>query len=276
VIFGDEIVGLEEHADGVQVAFKHASERLFDLVIGADGLHSQVRRLAFGSQERFEKQLGYLVAAFEVSGYRPRDKDVYVLHGEPGRMFGRFALHDDRTLFLFVFTADSNATSALCDIEAQRTLLRTRYGGGNFECARAVGELDVQRLYFDRISQIRMERWSQGRIALIGDAAFCVSLAAGQGAALAMTAAYVLAAELVGSGGAHTEAFERYERLLRPFITAKQRSAERLVCAFAPRTRWGLFFRNQAIRACAVPGLAKLSFGRDIVDALKLPDYRWP
>lgn len=277
VMFGDEIEGLEEHADGVQVQFKHAGERRFDLVVGADGLHSQVRRLAFGPQERFEKQLGYLVAALEVRGYRPRDEDVYVIHGEPGRMFGRFALHEDRTLFLFVFAADLDAAFALSDVAAQKALLRERYGAGKWECARILGELDsVQEMYFDRVSQIRMERWSRGRIALIGDAAFCVSFTAGQGSALAMTGAYVLAGELAKAGAAHADAFDRYEKLLRPFIAAKQHSAERLAAAFAPRTRWGLFLRNQVIRACAIPGLAKLSFGRDIVDSLQLPDYRWP
>ena len=99
VIFGDEILGLQQHADRVQVQFKHGNERSFDLVIGADGLHSSVRRLVFGSQDRFEKQLGYIVAAFEVRGYRPRDEDVYVIHSEPGPMLGRFALRDGRTLF---------------------------------------------------------------------------------------------------------------------------------------------------------------------------------
>ena len=108
IIFGDAIVDLREHADHVEVKFKHAADRRFDLVIGADGLHSNVRRLVFGSQNRFEKQLGYLVAAFEVRGYRPRNEDVYLMHNEPRRMVGRFALHDDRTLFLFVFVADAD------------------------------------------------------------------------------------------------------------------------------------------------------------------------
>jgi 2-polyprenyl-6-methoxyphenol hydroxylase-like FAD-dependent oxidoreductase len=90
VIFDDEIVVLQEQADSVQARFKHAGERRFDLVIGADGLHSDVRTLAFGPQHQFEKQLGYVVAAFEVHGYRPRDEDVYVMYGQPGRMLGRF------------------------------------------------------------------------------------------------------------------------------------------------------------------------------------------
>ena len=91
-----------EDADSMMVHFRRDGERRFDLVIGADGLHSNVRRLAFGPQDRFERQLGYVVAAFEVDGYRPRDEDVYVVFCEPGRMLARFALHDDRTLFLFV------------------------------------------------------------------------------------------------------------------------------------------------------------------------------
>jgi len=99
VIFGNEIVGFQEQPDCVRVQLKHSGERRFDLVIGADGLHSEVRKLAFGPQHQFEKQLGYVVAAFEVRGYRPRDEDVYLMHGRPGRMLGRFTLHDDRTLF---------------------------------------------------------------------------------------------------------------------------------------------------------------------------------
>src|SRR5262249_28058441 len=104
-IFGDEILALHEEPDHVRVRFKKGDERRFDLVVGADGLHSAVRRLAFGPQERFEKQLGYVVAAFEVAGYRPRDENVYVMYGTPGRMLGRVGLRDDRTLFLFVFAA---------------------------------------------------------------------------------------------------------------------------------------------------------------------------
>ncbi len=276
-IFGDEIVGLQEHADCVQVQFKRASERRFDLVIGADGLHSNVRRLAFGPQDRFEKQLGYIVAAFEVRGYRPRDEDVYVIYSEPRRMLGRFALHDDRTLFLFVFVASVDALPAMLDLPAQRALLRERFGEGKWECPRILRELDrTQDLYFDRVSQIRMESWWRGRVALAGDAAFCVSLMAGQGSALAMTSAYVLAGELAKSDGRHEEAFGKYEGLLRAYIASKQQGATRFAAAFAPKTPWGLFLRNQVIKAFAMPGLARVAFGRDIIDTVQLPDYRWP
>ena len=277
VIFDEEIIGLQACADHMGVQFRHAGERRFDLVIGADGLHSNVRRLVFGPQDRFEKQLGYVVAAFEVRGYRPRHEDVYVIYGQPSRMLGRFALHDDRTLFLFVFTADIDPLGPMLDLPAQKAMLRGKFGDGKWECQHILEALDrTQDLYFDRVSQIKMKSWSKGRVALIGDAAFCVSLMAGQGSALAMTAAYVLAGELGKAGGRHEEAFGNYERLLRAYIGSKQKVAERFASTFAPKTRWGLFLRNQVIKAFAIPGLARLAFGRDLIDSLQLPDYRWP
>jgi 2-polyprenyl-6-methoxyphenol hydroxylase-like FAD-dependent oxidoreductase len=276
VIFGDEIIDLEQQTDQVDVRFKHAAARSFDLVIGADGLHSGIRKIAFGPQERFEKQLGYLVAAFEVAGYRPRDENVYVIHSRPGRMLGRIALRDDRTLFLFVFASEIECMSATSDLQAQKTKLRETFGGGDWEYAKIFDALDgAQDLYFDRVSQIKMPSWSNGRVALVGDAAFCVSLMAGQGSALAMTAAYVLAGELSKADGRHIEAFANYEALLRNYIAAKQRGAERFSAAFAPRTRWGLRFRNAVINVCAIPGLARYAFGRDIADTLQLPSYEW-
>jgi len=274
VIFGDEIIALRECAEGVQVQFRHSTARRFDLVIGADGQHSRVRTLVFGPEDRFEKQLGYIAAAFEVRGYRPRDEHVYIIYGEPGRMIGRFALHDDRTLFLFVFAHTIDPVAPFPDLQKQKAMLRETFGEAKFECSRILRELDrTEDLYFDRVSQIRMDRWARGRVALVGDAAFCVSLMAGQGSALAITAAYVLAGELARSRGLHELAFDNYERFLRDFIDAKQRGAARFAAAFAPRTRLGLFMRNQLINAFAIPGLARFSFGRDIVDTLRLTDY---
>jgi 2-polyprenyl-6-methoxyphenol hydroxylase-like FAD-dependent oxidoreductase len=133
----------------------------------------------------------------------------------------------------------------------------------------------TDELYFDSVSQIRMQNWSRGRVALVGDAAFCVSLLAGQGSALAMIAAYVLAGELGASQGRYQQAFASYEARLRSYIGNKQCGAERFAGAFAPRTRAGLYFRNMVIRAFAIPGLARLAVGRDIADRIALPDYRW-
>ena len=195
----------------------------------------------------------------------------------PGRMLGRVTLHDDRTLFLFVFTADIGERLAAPDLPAQKALLRERFGGDAWECPRVLEELNrANEIYLDRVSQIRMPLWSRGRVALVGDAAFCVSLVAGQGSALAMTSAYVLAGELAKARGDYAPAFAAYEKLLREYINTKQQGAQRFASAFAPKTQWGLLFRNLVIRASGIPGLARFTFGRDIIDTLKLPDYRWP
>ena len=175
-----------------------------------------------------------------------------------------------------MFEAGASDPPAHLALSAQKAVLREAYAEGQWECRRILDELDGARdLYFDQVSQIKMASWSRGRIGLIGDAVFCVSLAAGQGAALAMTAAYVLAGELARAGGRHEEAFAEYEKLLRAYIDSKQRGAERFSVALAPGTRTGLFLRNQVIKAAAIPGLARLTFGADIIDRLKLPDYRW-
>nr|WIE89571.1 FAD-binding domain [Mesorhizobium sp. WSM4875] len=275
VLFDNEIIDLDQQADGVHVRLKDGGERAFDLVIGADGLHSGVRRLAFGPQDQFEKKLGYAVAAFEVEGYRPRDEDVYLMYGQPGRMLGRFTMHGNRTLFLFVFAVDRDPLPTA--LLQQKAMLRERYGDGRWECPRILEELDRAReLYFDNVSQIMMNTWSRGRVALTGDAAFCVSLLAGQGSALAMISAYVLAGELLKADGRHQEAFLSYEALLRDYIRTKQQGAKRFASALAPRTQFGLLFRNWVTKAFAVPGLARLAIGKEITDTLQLPDYGWP
>ncbi|TPJ30255.1 FAD-binding domain [Mesorhizobium sp. B2-7-2] len=274
IMFGNEIVGLEEKSDSVRVQLKRGGERDYALVIGADGLHSDVRRLAFGARQQFEKKLGYAVAAFEVEGYRPRDEDVYLMYGLPGRMLGRFTLHGNRTLFLFVFTVEESPLPTALDL--QKEMLRKKYADGGWECPRILEELShTDELYFDSVSQIRMSRWSKGRVVLTGDAAFCVSLLAGQGSALAMISAYILAGELLKADGRHEEAFSSYEALLRNYIRAKQQGAARFASALAPRTQLGLVFRNLVTNAFALPGLARLVIGKEITDAVQLPDYHW-
>jgi 2-polyprenyl-6-methoxyphenol hydroxylase-like FAD-dependent oxidoreductase len=190
-------------------------------------------------------------------------------------MVGRFTLRGDRTLFLFVFAARDASLPPSPD--RQKAMLRDIYGREGWECPAILAALErSEDFYLDTVSQIRMPAWSRGRVALVGDAAFCVSLLAGQGSALAMISAYVLAGELMVAQGRYQEAFGRYEMLLRSYIARKQRGAERFAGVFAPKTRAGLSFRNWVIRAFAVPGLAKLAVGRDIADAVQLPDYSWP
>ena len=273
IVFGDSIAGLRETGGEVHVQFEHGAERRFDLVIGADGLHSRVRKLVFGPQDRYEKDLGYRVAAFETTGYQRRDELVYIVHSAPGRQVGRLALHDGQTLFLFIFASGSEPEAHR--VAAQKAMLRKAFQGDGWELPRILTALDTcDDLYFDRVSQIRMAAWSRGRIALVGDAAFCVSLLAGQGSALAMTAAYVLAGELATLQHQPQEAFRRYEERLRPFIDRKQRAAERFASAFVPRTQLGIFFRNQVMKSFRIPAVARIAIGRDIRDdQFELPRY---
>ncbi|MGH6863376.1 MAG: FAD-dependent monooxygenase [Methylocella sp.] len=272
-IFDDSVVGIEDTGDGVDVVFERAAPRRFDLVIGADGLHSAVRELVFGSQNQFEKYLGYTVAAFEIEGYGSRDERVYVSHCVPGKQVSRFAMRDDRTLFLFVFAADSVQHAAADDTTRHKAILREEFDDAGWECPKILAALDAcGDVYFDRVSQIQMDGWSRGRVALIGDAAFCPSLLAGQGAALAMISAYVIAGELSKSEGRPQVAFPRYEQVMRPFMAAKQAAAQQFAGSFAPKTRMGLFLRNQITKAFALPFVANLAFG-NLLDRIDLPDY---
>lgn len=274
LLFGDGIAALADHGGGVDVTLASGRRRRFDLVVGADGLHSQVRRLAFGPEQRFERHLGYAVAAFEAQGYRPRDPDKYVMYSEPGRMLGRFTLHGDRSLFLFLFAFEGALPAGTAD---QQALVCALYRRGGWETGQILERLQAtEELYLDRVSQIVAPAWSHGHIALVGDAAFCVSLLAGQGSALAIVAAHVLAGELSRADGSIEEGLARYERLLRPHIATKQAGADRFAGALAPRTPAGLWFRNLVIRCLDLPGVARLVAGREIIDRLALPDYAPP
>ena len=276
-IFGDSVSRIEQSDRSVHVVFESGLERDFDLLVGADGLHSSVREIVFGPQARFEKFLGYKAAALEVDGYRPRDELEYVLFTEVGQQIARFSMRGDRTMFLFTF-ADPEASDADAgDIHAQRELLRRRFGKSGWECPQILERLDGCDLYFDRVSQIQMDSreglWASGRVILLGDAAFCVSLLAGQGSALAMLAAYILAGELHRASGDYRRAFAQYRGRFEPFIRKKQKSALRMAGMFAPKSRFALFIRNQVMNLMAVPWIAELAIGRDLADHIDVPNY---
>jgi len=273
-LFGDSISTIREDENGVEVAFDHAAPRKFDLVVGADGLHSQVRRIVFGADSNFEFSLGYHVAAFEVEGYRPRDELVYLGHNLPGRQISRLSMREDKTLFLLVFRDEYLSGPEPASDGERKAALTQIFSGAGWEWERIRALLPtVSNLYFDHVSQIRMDRWTKGRTALIGDAAACVSLLAGEGTGLAMTEAYILAGELRHSGNNFAPAFKRYEERLMPFLKRKQQAAVAFAPAFFPKTSAGIAFRNLVTRLLSIPAVAEFFIGRNVRDDFTIPDY---
>ena len=272
IIFGDSIAALHEHDAGVGVEFEHHPPARYDLVIGADGLHSTVRSLAFGPEKSYLKFLQYYTAAFTASRYPLRDHGVYVSYAVPGRQIARYALRDDRSAFFFIFAADRPLDLPPHDVAAHRRVLHEMFAGAGWELPEILAAMDrADDLYFDAVAQTRLPQWSRGRVALVGDAAYCPSLLAGQGSAFAMAGAHVLAHALQAARGDHRTAFADYERRFRPFVDAKQISAERFGGWFAPRTGPALAMRNLATRALNIPWLGGWLLGRSLGDRFELP-----
>jgi 2-polyprenyl-6-methoxyphenol hydroxylase-like FAD-dependent oxidoreductase len=273
-LFGESVSAITQDDSGVRMTLEHGQSRLFDLVIGAGGIHSPVRGLVFGPESRFETDLGYRVAAFEADGYQPRDELVYLAYSVPGKMVARFAMRGEKTLFLFVFTTDHMSGPEPQNLPEVKTTLCQVFGHAGWECPEILRKLGgASEVYFDRVSQIVMDHWSKGRVGLIGDAAAAVSLLAGEGAGLAMVQAYVLAGELSSMGADHREAFRRYERQLRPIVEARQRSARAFASMFAPKTSLGLWTRNQASKLLNIPRVADWVIRREFRDDIALPEY---
>ena len=269
-IFGDTVESLSDEDAGVTVKFASGAERDYDLVIGADGLHSRVRQLVFGPEEDYERYLGIVVAVFDVVGYEPRDELMAVTHTAVGMQALRFALRDGSTMICLTFRHDGELP--LDDTDAQMRLVRERLSGEGWEVPAMLAGMERARTFFiDRVSQIRMPMWSKGRVALVGDAAASPSLLAGQGSALAMIESYVLAAALHEAGEDHEEAFGNYEHRLRRFVEMKQDAATGMGAAFAPRNGFQVWTRNTLIRLMGVPVVARLALGRSFLDPIELP-----
>lgn len=270
-IFGDSIESIQQQPDGVNVTFAHSAPRHFDLVIGTDGLHSRVRAAIFGEEKQFEYALGYWTASFTVDSYPHRDEGCsYLSYCAPGCQVVRYSLREGRTAFFFVFTAPSADLPQTAD--QQKEVLRHIYRDAGWECREILDAMESSNdLYLDSVSQVRMDRWSQGRVALVGDACFCPSLLAGQGSAFAMAGAYLIASELYKAAGDYDRAYAQYQAGFKPFVESKQKGAIRLGGWFAPRTRFGIHMRNLITNVMNAPGLsvwlAKSLFG----DRFQLP-----
>jgi 2-polyprenyl-6-methoxyphenol hydroxylase-like FAD-dependent oxidoreductase len=273
-VFGDSVSAIHQDGARVRLEFENSAAREVDLVIGADGLHSRVRELAFGPQSQFEYALGGHVASWEVRGYRPREEGAYIAYSAPGRYIARCPLHEDRMLF-FVLVRNEHLGGAVPQSHDPRvaTLHRALAGQG-WECDAILATLaQTETVYFDSISQIRMDRWVDGRVALIGDAASCPSLIAGEGAGLALTQAYVLAGELHRHAGDPSIGLTQYQARLQSLIAHKQKLAEGFVASFVPKSRLGVRLRDYATLLMRLPLFPELLMGRYFKKGMALPEY---
>ncbi len=202
-IFGDSVTGLEQDGDGVHVTFTRTSPRTFALVIGADGVHSGIRRLAFGPEEQFTHGLGLYVSIFTVPNFAGLDQ-AGLLYSVPGKTAGIFAAGDPgRAIAQLYFTAPGLPCQPRGDARQEQQAVAGQFGGLGWHVPRLLAEMPAAAdFYFDTTSQIRMDTWSAGRVALIGDAGYAAG-PGGNGTGTAVVAAYILAGELAAAPGDH-------------------------------------------------------------------------
>ncbi|NYI07719.1 FAD-dependent monooxygenase [Allostreptomyces psammosilenae] len=271
-LFGDSITRLTETPSGVRVDFRHAATREFDLVIGADGLHSQVRRLAFGPEEEYVRHLGYYAATWGLPNHLGLSGGS-LGYNAPGRFASVGVDHraPDRAGAFFVFAAP-RLDYDRHDVRQQKQLITDAFAGLGWEVPGLLESLHhAPDLYFDSISRADVASWSTGRIALVGDAA-CGATIGGMGTGTAVVAAYVLAGELARAGGDHRTAFRHYEDRLRDYARGCQKGGDRTGTFLAPRTALGIRLRNGLMSRRAVLNWM-IREGKK-VSGLALPDYQ--
>jgi 2-polyprenyl-6-methoxyphenol hydroxylase-like FAD-dependent oxidoreductase len=223
-VFGDRIAELTQDPDGVDVAFAGGDRRRFDLVVGADGLHSALRAMVFGPRERFVRHLGLVLAFYSVPNEFGLDRWLIEYQDrESGRSALLRPIQDaTRAMAMFSFPAAAFDVDHR-DVPAQKRLLRDRMAGLGWSTPRLLAQLDdTPDFYLDQVAQVVMDRWSSGRVALLGDAAFSSSPMSGQGTGLALVGAYLLAGELAAAGWDPEAGFARYEEQMRSFVEANQ------------------------------------------------------
>ncbi|HEY4216686.1 MAG TPA: FAD-dependent monooxygenase [Gemmatimonadaceae bacterium] len=253
--FGDWITSIKETNSGVRVTFAHGEPREFDLVIGADGLHSTVRALTFGTESQFVRHLGYYVAI--ASFDNSNSVDIGTAHGSlysvPGRTAGFVRVGEEaRAIFYF---ASRPLSYDRHDAAEQKRIVAEAFAGMGWKTPHLVDAMQsATDFYFDAISEVRMPTLAAGRAALVGDAGYGGTIG-GMGTGLAVVGAYVLAGELAAANGDCVTAFARYEDRIRDYAKRCQSGARTVGSFMAPRTRIGIAVRNASLRlAYALPG----------------------
>jgi 2-polyprenyl-6-methoxyphenol hydroxylase-like FAD-dependent oxidoreductase len=273
--FGVRITALDDDGQRVDVTFSDGSSRSYDLVIGADGLHSGVRRLVFGAEERYVTQLGQCFGFFDVENRLPLDH-CGMAHIDSGRTVALQGIDPDQPARASFFLTDPHLEFDYRDTEGNKRLFAQRYAGMGWEVPHLLdGLADAGEVYFDSIAQVHLGSYARGRICLTGDAAWCASPRSGMGTTLAMVGAYVLAHELRTAGDDYPAAFDRYQRLMAPYVARCQKLA--IDALRAERFSSGRLapLRNIALRMLRIPVVSKLVARQSLAVArsFTLPTY---
>lgn len=247
-LFDDSIAALTQDESGVDVLFDSGTTRRFDLVIGADGLHSNVRRLAFGAESSYLHDLGYYASVCTVENHLGLDHTGRILN-VPGKTVGTYSARGNTEAKALFYFASSDLTYDRRDVAAQKAIVEKQFAGLGWEVPTLLeGLRNAPDFYFDSISQIKLDTYSRGRVALVGDAGYCASPLSGMGTSLAIVGAYVLAGELHAAGGDHTRAFAAYDVRMKGFVEACQQQAIDGARWFIPASRWFLKVRDLTYR----------------------------
>ncbi|MFH9038206.1 FAD-dependent monooxygenase [Streptomyces sp. NPDC017966] len=268
-LFNDSIDTLDQTGHGVDVTFRGGGRRTFDMVFGADGMHSRTRETLFGPEEQFHHYLGYCFAVFTMRNTFGLSHET-VMWNAPGRAAALYAVEDDDEVHAFLnFAQPEPPFGAFRDPESQRDLVATVFADAGWEVPGMLTAMrDADDVFFDAVGQIRMPRWSSGRVALVGDAAYAPSFLTGQGTSLALVGAYMLAGSLADRD--HTAGFAAYEHDTRNFVTVNQALVGKGGATLFPATPQALEERNSRLRGLgAIPSAE----GRPAHSALTLPEF---
>lgn len=267
-LFNDSIDTLDQSGHGVDVTFRGGSRRTFDMVVGADGLHSRTREFLFGPEEQFHRYLGYCFAGFTMRNTFGLSHET-VMWNTPGRAAALYAVGDNDEVHAFLnFAYPEPPYDAFRNPQAQRDLVASVFADAGWKVPGMLAAMrDADDLFFDAVSQIRMPRWSSGRVALVGDAAYAPSFLTGQGSSLALVGAYMLATSLADRD--HAAGFAAYEHDTREFVTVNQAQVGEGDATLFPTTAQALKQRNDMLRnLSSIPS----SEGRPAHSALTLPE----
>ncbi|MEV4562794.1 FAD-dependent monooxygenase [Nonomuraea sp. NPDC049419] len=231
-VFDDSITAMTQHDDGVTVAFERAGTRDFDLVIGADGVHSIVRRLAFGPRPGALRHLGMSGVGFSAPNHLGLDHRS-VIQTSPGSAVLLFGYDAATPLMVSLSFATSSPDLDRRDRRAQEQAVRDAFAGRGWEVPRLLDAMSAaDDLYFASSCQVVLDGWSRGRVALIGDAGYCAAPTSGMGTSQALIGAWTLARCLTESGGDHEAAFAAYETELRPYVEENQERGREAAAMF--------------------------------------------